>query len=113
MRSVTSNQDYKQYYRGSESVIHGPKGISFFGSAFVMMLIALVATLYISSYLFPLMVVARSFYIPLLMGVAVPAAVIGGLILLLSGSILFSVILLVAVFLIVTLVAGISGSREG
>lgn len=112
MRSVTSNQDYRQYYQGSESVIHAPKGIAFFGGAFVMILIAFIATLYISSYLLPLMVVVRSFYVPVIFGVAIPASIIGALMLVLSGSVGLAVALAVSALVVTVLIGGLSGNRR-
>ena len=112
MRSVTSNQDYKQYYQGSESVINAPKGVAFFGSALVMMLIAFIATLYVSSYLLPLMVVVRSFYIPVIFGVAIPASIIGALMLMLSGSAGLAVALIVSALVVSALIGGLSGIRR-
>ncbi len=109
-----------QYMRGSHynggytnsSVIHAPKGFAVFGGGIILILIAAIAGAYISTYLFPLLVLLKSFYMPIVLGVGISSAVIGALALGLSGSLILSAMVLILALFAVMLMGLASGFRE-
>lgn len=102
------NSQVARSYIGNGS----PKPLTFVASTVLLGLYVLSIALYIGSFLIPALMLLRSFYTPLLMGVALPAAVIGCLALVLNGSVLLAVLGLVALLAVTLTLAVFSGNHS-
>lgn len=102
------NSQVTRSYIGSGS----PKPLTFVASTALLGLFVLSIALYIGSFLLPALMLLRSFYTPVLMGVVLPAALIGCLALMLNGSVLLAVSALVAVLALTVIVAVFSGYQS-
>lgn len=102
------NSQVTRSYIGSGS----PKPLTFVASTALLGLFVLSIALYIGSFLLPALMLLRSFYTPVLMGVVLPAALIGCLALMLNGSVLLAVSALVTVLALTVIVAVFSGYQS-
>lgn len=98
--------------RSAGSYVGGAKPFTAVGSTALLALFVLTIVLYIGSFLLPALMLLRSFYTPILMGVALPAAIIGSLALMLNGSIVLAVVALVASFVVTVTIAVLSGNNS-
>lgn len=98
--------------RSAGSYIAGPKPFTAFASTALLALFVLTILLYIGSFLLPLLMLFRSFYMPILVGIALPAAIIGVLALMLNGSIVLAVVALIVALVVTAVLAVLSGNHS-
>lgn len=89
-----------------------PKPLTFVATTALLGLFVLSIALYIGSFLLPALMLLRAFYTPVLMGIGLPAAIIGCLALMLNGSVLLAVLALIAVLAVTVVLAVFSGNHS-
>ncbi|MBO6225231.1 MAG: hypothetical protein J6N72_07260, partial [Psychrobacter sp.] len=96
----------------ARSYMSGAKPFTAVGSTALLALFVLTIIMYVSSFLLPALMLFRSFYTPLLLGVVLPVAIIGSLALILNGSIILAILALVVAVFITVALAVLSGNHS-
>lgn len=95
-----------------DDIVGGSKPFSFVATTILLAIGVLMILLYIGSFLIPTLMLIRSFYMPIFLGVIIPASIIGALALMINGSIILAIVALVVTF-IATVVLGVFSGTVG